>query len=188
MEETHVRLFLLLLSHSSPRQASSFTLLNPVKHSFYFCGHSSCYVLPLLILTVWCWAFQRTTSGLSTESLHEHLRNKKGGDVGSRGRPKWIVCFLTWARPCQGPQCLRSMDMAKPFPGQAQGQSLPLVQARMLTVCAESVNCSFLLPTAASFSQLQPPPPSCSFFLHLQLLPPGCLKPRLFPYRDPPKD
>lgn len=78
------------------------------------------------------------------------------------------------------------MDMAKPFPGQAQGQSLPLIQARMLTVCAESINFSFLLPAAASFSYLQLlllPTASSSY---LQLPPPGYLKPRLFPYRDCP--
>lgn len=159
MEEAYVRLALLLLSENSPWQASVFRLLNLLNIPFTLLGTAAVMFFPLLLLTVWCWAFQRTTSGLSTESLREHLRNKKGGDVGSKGRPKWIVCCLTWARPCQGPSASDPWTWQGLFRVRLRAKAFPWSKH-------ECWQCVQKAATAASSSQLQlPPPPTYSFFL-----------------------
>lgn len=75
---------LLILQTTVLAELCSFGPFNLLKWSTVFVGHSSCHDLPSYHHYSLVLHLQQITPGISVKIHAEHLRNKKGGDTGSR--------------------------------------------------------------------------------------------------------
>jgi hypothetical protein len=64
-------------------ELKGFNLFNLLKHSWYLARIGVLLLICFLFLSVGCCATQRQLFGLRVGLHQEHLRNKKGGNVGS---------------------------------------------------------------------------------------------------------